>query len=104
VRQLEGWLKTWYNAKPDAKQMAFMDADMKPMMDTAKIGMTPVKGQSKNTDKAFLEGMIPHHEHAVVMAQDALKKASKAELKKFARDVVAVQSKEIKQFKTCLTK
>jgi uncharacterized protein (DUF305 family) len=104
VRQLEDWLKTWYNAKPDAKQMALMDADMQPMMDTAKMGMMPAKGQSKGTDKAFLEGMIPHHEHAVVMAQDALKKASKAELKKFARDVIAVQSKEIAQFKTWLKK
>jgi uncharacterized protein (DUF305 family) len=41
-----------------------------------------------------------HHEHAVVMVQDALKKASKSELKKFARDVIAVQTNEIKQFKT----
>jgi uncharacterized protein (DUF305 family) len=97
VKQLEGWLKTWYNAKPDAKQMALMKADMQPMMDTAKMGMN-------NPDKAFLEGMIPHHEHAVAMGEDAVRKASKPELKKFARDVIAVQSKEIAQFRVWLKK
>ncbi len=99
VRQLETWLKTWYGAKANVKQMALMKADMQPMIDTAKKGMMPAKGMSKNADKAFLEGMIPHHEHAVAMGKDALKKASKLELKSFARDVIAVQNKEIAQFK-----
>jgi uncharacterized protein (DUF305 family) len=102
IKQLEGWLRTWYNAKPDAKQMALMREDNAPMMQQTKAGMAPMSGMSMPIDQSFLEGMIAHHEMAVMMGQDALKKANKPELKKFAQSVINAQSKEIKQFKAWL--
>jgi uncharacterized protein (DUF305 family) len=98
IKLMNTWLKTWYNAKPDPKQMALMKADMKPMMDSSMAGMTPMEGMAHPTDRSFLEGMIPHHEHAVAMGKDAAKRALRPELKKFGQNVVNDQGKEIKQF------
>jgi uncharacterized protein (DUF305 family) len=101
IKQLTGWLKTWYNAVPDKAQMAMMRADLKGMMTTAMGGMSGMN-MNADPDKSFLEGMIPHHQSAVDMAQLALKKAVRPELKTFARQVIADQSKEIAQYKVWL--
>ena len=99
IKQLGGWLKTWYNAVPDKSQMALMRADMKPMIEGAT---TQMEGMSFDTDKRFLEGMIPHHQSAVDMGKLALKKALRPELKKFAQVVIDVQTREIAQYRTWL--
>ena len=103
IKQMTGWLKSWYNTTPDKTQMALMRTDMKSMMDTS-MGKMPghEMNMSANPDKSFLEGMIPHHQSAVDMARLALKKAAKPELKTFAQQVISDQSKEIAQFKTWL--
>ncbi len=102
IKLMNTWLKSWYNAKADPKQMALMKADMKPMMDTSTAGMTPMADHTMRTDRSFLEGMIPHHEHAVAMGKDAAKRALRPELRKFGKNVVNDQSQEIKQFKNWL--
>ncbi len=98
IKQMTGWLKSWYNAKPDAKQIALMRADLNPMLD----GLMEDMNMSSNPDKTFLEAMIPHHQSAVEMGYLALKKASRPELKTFAQNVIDVQSKEIKQYQSWL--
>ncbi|MGV3484698.1 MAG: DUF305 domain-containing protein [Planctomycetaceae bacterium] len=50
-------------------------------------------------EKRFIDMMIPHHEGAVLMAKDALKKASKPELKKMAEKMIQEQEKEIAMLK-----
>ncbi|PSB28732.1 hypothetical protein C7B82_12790 [Stenomitos frigidus ULC18] len=50
-------------------------------------------------DQRFLNAMIPHHEGAVVMAQDALKKSKRPEIQALARDIIRSQEAEIKQMK-----
>ena len=50
-------------------------------------------------EKRFIDMMIPHHEGAILMAQDALKNATKPELKKMAEKMIEDQSKEIKMLK-----
>ena len=52
-----------------------------------------------NYDLRFIDAMIPHHEGAVVMANDALKKATRPELKQLAKAIVSAQDKEIGQMK-----
>ena len=98
ISQMNTWLKNWYKATPDPKQMALMKADMKPMMDTSMGGMQPMAGMVMPIDRSFLEGMIPHHQHAVAMGKDAIKRALRPELKKFGQAVVSDQSKEIKEY------
>jgi uncharacterized protein (DUF305 family) len=99
IKQLKGWLKSWYNTVPNAKQTALMRADMQPMLEGA---MGSMDGMNTDADKRFLEGMIPHHQSAVEMGWLALKKAARPELRTFARKVVDVQSKEIKQYQSWL--
>jgi uncharacterized protein (DUF305 family) len=102
IKQMTTWLQTWYSTKADPKQMALIKADMKPMMDTSRTGMTPMAGMKIQADRSFLEGMIPHHEHAVAMGKDALKRALRPELRKFGQNVMNDQGKEIKQFRVWL--
>jgi uncharacterized protein (DUF305 family) len=41
--------------------------------------------------------MIPHHEDAITMAQQALEKAERAEVKVIAEAIIAAQAAEIEQ-------
>ena len=100
ITQLTGWLRSWYGVAPSQRYMAMMRADMKPMMDTSLMGMMPGRGSSP--DRAFLEGMIPHHQDAVDMSKLCLQKAARAELKRFCQGVIAVQSREIEQYRQWL--
>lgn len=47
-------------------------------------------------NKAFLEGMIPHHQAAVDMAK-YIAGSNKPELVKLGADIIATQTKEIEQ-------
>ncbi len=67
--------------------MSMSMADMSQMM-VGKTGDT--------LDRAFLEGMIPHHQGAVDMAK-MMAGSKHPELVKFAGDIIAGQSKEIEQ-------
>lgn len=51
----------------------------------------------KNFDLRFMDAMIPHHQGAVKMAQEALQKSKRPEIKKLAQSIIADQDKEIAQ-------
>lgn len=46
-------------------------------------------------DRAFIEGMIVHHEGAVAMAEQALQRAGHEELKQMASEIISAQTREI---------
>jgi uncharacterized protein (DUF305 family) len=48
-------------------------------------------------DAKFIDSMIVHHQGAIAMAQEALEKAQRTELKQFAQNVIMVQAGEITQ-------
>jgi len=43
--------------------------------------------------------MIPHHQGAITMAQDALSKSKRPEIKQLAQEIITSQQKEIDQMK-----
>ncbi|MBE9007517.1 DUF305 domain-containing protein [Fortiea sp. LEGE XX443] len=53
----------------------------------------------QQVDQHFIEMMIPHHQGAVEMADLALQKAQRPELKKLVTAIKADQTKEIQQMK-----
>jgi uncharacterized protein (DUF305 family) len=66
----------------------------------AIIGVIALTGgddeaQASETDGAFLTGMVPHHESAIMMAEMAQEEAQHPEIKQLADDIVASQSAEI---------
>ena len=54
----------------------------------------------ENYDLRFIDGMIPHHEGAVVMAKEALKKSKRPEMLELAKDIIKAQQSEIAMMKT----
>jgi uncharacterized protein (DUF305 family) len=50
-------------------------------------------------DLRFIDGMTPHHQGAIAMAQDVLKHSQRPELKKLAQEIIQAQEKEIAQMK-----
>ncbi|MCW6050949.1 DUF305 domain-containing protein [Lyngbya sp. CCAP 1446/10] len=103
INQMKQWRKNWY-AKAENTPMAY-HAQMGDMM-----AMTPEQMQSMmmsmdlgaadaEFDLRFLNAMIPHHEGALVMAEDALKKSKRPEMKKLSQEILTSQKQEIEQMK-----
>lgn len=65
------------------------------MMDDMMSGQDGRTGDE--FDKAFLAGMIVHHEGAINMANAALRNAKHQEIKNMANEIISTQSKEIEQ-------
>ena len=103
INQMKEWRKAWY-AKASSTPMAY-HAQMGHMM-----AMTPEQMQNMmmsmdlgatddQFDLRFINAMIPHHEGALVMAEDALKKSKRPEMKKLAQEILTSQKQEIEQMK-----
>ncbi|WRH66034.1 MAG: DUF305 domain-containing protein [Planktothrix sp. GU0601_MAG3] len=48
-------------------------------------------------DLRFIDGMIPHHQGAIKMAEQVIQKSNNPELKKLAEEIIKAQKKEISQ-------
>ena len=103
INQMKEWRKTWY-PKASSTPMAY-HAPMGHMM-----AMTPEQMQSMmmsmdlgaaddQFDLRFINAMLPHHEGALVMAEDALKKSKRPEMKKLSQEILTSQKQEIEQMK-----
>ncbi len=101
LNQMKQWRQAWYpkaSTKPVAynsqmgHSMPMSQDQMKGMMMSMNLGSA-----DDQFDLRFLNAMIPHHEGAVVMAQDALSKSKRPEIKKLAAEIIASQKTEIKQ-------
>jgi uncharacterized protein (DUF305 family) len=95
IEQMKAWRKEWY---PDAEETLSMPSGMMQsmmgnggMMDSSMHGMMG----GDTLDIMFLEMMIPHHQAAVDMSEEALSKAEHPELRDLARKIRDEQSSEI---------
>lgn len=70
-------------------QMGGMGGAMSDMMS----GLSGKTGD--DFDRAFLSEMIVHHQGAVQMAQEVLKKSKRPELIQLAKDIISAQTREI---------
>lgn len=55
----------------------------------------PAAAGGNGVDRAFAQDMVPHHRDAVAMATVAEQRASRAELKALAKNIVSAQNREI---------
>lgn len=101
IAQMQSWRQAWY---PDAESepVAFhaeMGHDM-PMTKSMQDGMMmtgDLGAADDEFDLRFINAMIPHHEGAVVMAQEALEKSNRPEVKELAQAIIDAQQPEIDQ-------
>ena len=63
-------------------------------------GNTGMSGMMSNVDRHFIEMMVPHHQDAIDMANLALQKATRPEIKTLAENIKRTQTLEIAQMRT----
>lgn len=94
IDQMQEWRQRWYpNAGPAyGMSTGMMDAGM--MEGMMGGSMQQVMGRDA-ADEMFLRMMIPHHEQAIEMSEQALDKAERPEIKELAKKIIDEQSAEI---------
>jgi uncharacterized protein (DUF305 family) len=65
----------------------------------AGMNMSETPDASVDPDLAFIDGMIPHHEGAIVMAEMAFERAEHQELKDLSQEIIDAQESEIAQMR-----
>ena len=101
IAQLKQWRTAWY-PKASAEPVAYNSkmGHSIPMSQDQRSGMMmsmDLGAADDQFDLRFLNAMIPHHEGVVVMAQDALSKSKRPEIKTLAQEIIASQKTEIQQ-------
>jgi uncharacterized protein (DUF305 family) len=101
IAEMKQWRSQWY-AKASSTPMAY-DSQMGHMMamsEAQKQSMmmnVDLGAADAEFDLRFINAMIPHHQGAVVMAEDALKKSQRTEIKTLSQNIITSQQAEIKQ-------
>ncbi|BAZ19164.1 hypothetical protein NIES4073_00340 (plasmid) [Kalymmatonema gypsitolerans NIES-4073] len=103
IGQLKQWRKAWYPSASNTpvaydaktgKTVSMPHEQMQGMMMNMDLGAADAE-----FDLQFINAMIPHHESAITMAQDALSKSQRPEIKKLAQSIIDSQQAEINQMK-----
>ena len=94
---MQEWRQEWY---PDAEQLSDMPTGM--MSNGMMQGMMGASSMQQMmggdaTDAMFLRMMIPHHQMAVDVSEQALARAEHPELQELAQTIIDEQSAEIEQ-------
>ncbi|MGB3612407.1 MAG: DUF305 domain-containing protein [Elainellaceae cyanobacterium] len=101
IDQMQQWRQTWY---PNAGLEPVMyDPQMRHTMTMtpevqAAMGMDASLGEADaQFDQRFIDAMVPHHEGALVMAEQVLQNSDRPELQAAAQAILAAQKTEIDQ-------
>ncbi len=92
IQQMTDWLKKDGEKPGSMKEMPAMDKMMQEMKALKKA-------KDAEFDKMFLSMMSKHHEGAVAMSKLVPDRTDRADLKQLASQIIAEQTKEIKQMK-----
>lgn len=92
IQQMTDWLKKDGEKPGSMKEMPGMDKMMQEMKALKKA-------KDAEFDKMFLAMMSKHHEGAVAMSKLVPDRTDRADLKQLASQIIAEQTKEIKQMK-----
>lgn len=95
IKQMKAWRDQWYPGSPSAENTQ-MPGMKQSHMDTSHMQSMP---PGKEYDAMFIDMMIPHHEGAVTMSQEALAEAAHEEVRTLAGAIIDAQTREIRQMK-----
>src|SRR6266498_5281601 len=95
IDQMRQWRQDWYGTAANRTLLGMMNGGMTgaAMMDREQ--MRQMMGASADFDRMFLQMMIPHHEAAIAMAQQALTQAEHPEIKTLAQGIITTQRAEV---------
>jgi uncharacterized protein (DUF305 family) len=101
IQQMQEWRQTWYPDAPDEPVMYHSEmGHMMPMSEEMKASMmmdVDLGTTDEEFDLRFINAMIPHHEGALTMAEEALEKSDRPEIQQLAQQVIDSQESEINQ-------
>lgn len=101
INQIKAWLQAHQNTKTKDEQIdKIRDDYLSKDKITHDEMMTGI--MDTDADRAFVKGMIPHHQGAIDMADLALKYSSDNEVLALAKQIKATQIPEIAQMKAWL--
>lgn len=90
VTEMKTWYFEWFEEE-------YKDNGQYKAMMPSLAGKTP-----QEAEQAYLQGMIGHHEGAVVMAEQILKITKQEELKQLGNTIIFTQNQEIEMIKGLL--
>jgi uncharacterized protein (DUF305 family) len=92
IEQMRAWREQWYpDAEPTSEMMD--STQMEGMMGEGHMQEEMMGGDT--TDSMFLRMMIPHHQSAIDMSEQALERAEHPELRELAQQIIDEQTAEI---------
>ncbi len=101
IAEMQAWRQAWYPDAPAEPVMYHAEmGHMMPMsaeMQSAMMMNMDLGAADDEYDLRFINAMIPHHEGALTMAQEALEKSSRPEVQELSEAIIASQQVEIDQ-------
>lgn len=93
ITQMRAWQQAWFGGATPTAMSGMSSQQMGMSMDLNALKT------ANPFDKAFIDDMIPHHQGAVMMAQQILQTTQRPELKQLAQSIIGDQTKEIDQMR-----
>ncbi|MEP0890792.1 MULTISPECIES: DUF305 domain-containing protein [unclassified Leptolyngbya] len=101
IEQMQQWRQAWYpDAGPEPMMYHAQMGHMMEMSEEMKAAMmmnVDLGAADEEFDLRFLNAMIPHHEGALEMAEQALERSDRPEMQELARNILSSQQQEIDQ-------
>lgn len=95
IDQMRAWRQEWYGSASTASLPGMMSGGMTSGAMMSRDQMRQMMGASIDFDRMFLQMMIPHHEAAIAMAEQALTQAEHPQIKTLAQGILTTQRAEI---------
>jgi uncharacterized protein (DUF305 family) len=95
IEQMRQWRQDWYGVASGSGLPSIINGGMMGGAMMNREQMRQMIGANADFDRMFLQMMIPHHQAAIAMAQQALTQAEHPEIKAFAQDIITIQNAEI---------
>lgn len=90
IDQMRTWRQEWYGSASSGSMPSMIGGGI-----MSRDQMRQMMGAQADFDCMFLQMMIPHHEAAIAMAQQALTQAEHPEIKTIAQGIITTQRAEI---------
>lgn len=99
IDQMGQWRATWFPDAGPAPAMTMMGGQSGMMGGGMMDGQGGMMVDQEQMDRLFLEMMIPHHEAAISMAEQALEESDRPEIRTLAEAIISSQTAEITEMR-----